>query len=72
MNSSGKSQENNLSSLIENLNNEIFSDMFVSSAVKGKIVLSGSLGSISEVKSDMEISCPSEAIGYTNRNSEDR
>lgn len=52
----------NLSTLLESLSNEIFSDMFVSSSVKGKIMLSGSLGSISEVKSDMEISNPTETI----------
>lgn len=42
----------------------MFSEMFVSSTIKGKILLSGSLGSISEVKSDMEISCPTESLVY--------
>ena len=45
-----------LGTLLESMNNEIFSEMFVSSAVKGKVMLSGSLGSISEVKSEMELS----------------
>lgn len=60
MNSGYKSQENNLSSLLESLNNEMFSDLFVSSTVKGKIIMSASLGKISEVKSDMEVSCISQ------------
>ena len=55
-NSSGKVGENNLSMILENLNNEMFSDMFVSESVKEKIVIGGSLGCITEVKSDMEIS----------------
>lgn len=42
--------------ILENLNNEMFSDMFVSESVKEKIVIGGSLGCITEVKSDMEIS----------------
>lgn len=61
MNSASKLQENNLSSLLESLNNEMFSDLFVSSTVKGKIIMSASLGKISEVKSDMEMSCISQA-----------
>ena len=55
MNSSAKSNEVNLSAFLDSLDNDHFSDMFVSESVKGKIV-SGSLGSIAEVKSDLEIS----------------
>lgn len=40
----------------------MFSEMFVSSGIKAKIMLSGSLGSISEVKSDLEISNPTESL----------
>ncbi len=36
--------------------------MFVSSAVKGKVLVSGSLGSISEVKSEMELSNQTEGL----------
>lgn len=36
--------------------------MFVCSTIKEKIMMSGSLGSISEVKSEMEISNPTETI----------
>ena len=45
-----------MSNFLDNLNGEMFSDMFVSESVKGKIVMDGSLGSIAEVKSDLELS----------------
>jgi len=40
----------------------MYSDMFVSESVKEKIVVSASLGRISEVKSDMEFSQKEETV----------
>ena len=43
--------------------------MFVSSTIKGRIILNGSLGSISEVHSHMEISCPTERLSVSGNHS---
>lgn len=36
----------------------MFSEMLVSATIRGRVVVSASLGSITEVKSDMEVSMP--------------
>lgn len=45
----------------------MFSEMLVSESVKGKIIVNGSLGCITEVKSEMEISQKEDTL-FTNGN----
>jgi hypothetical protein len=46
MMSSKKSADKNLSDLLDSLSNEMFSELLVSESIKGRIMVSGSLGSI--------------------------